>query len=127
MNERTFRFLQGVYLFVTLYLDSREMMIGIIIMYVYEGVTNLRVPILISKLRYGSDAVVDPFSKIESRIGFDAERAQRIMSAAFLYLTFFIFPEAAWFGPWFLAAIFLMAGTTNMCPSVMFLRWVGFR
>ena len=127
MSERIFRFIQGIYLFVTLALGSSALMYGIIIMYLYEGITNLRLPIIISKLRYGNEAVIDPFASQECRFKCDAERIQRLLAAVFLYVTFFVYPEAAWFGPWFLAAIFLMAGITNMCPSVMFLRWVGFR
>ena len=127
MTERSFRFLQGIYLFITLAVGSDNMMYGIIIMYVYEGLTNLRIPILVSRIRYGKDFVYDPFTKSTFRIKCDAERAQRVAAAIFLYVTYFVFPDAAWFGPWFLASIFLMAGITNMCPSVMFLRWVGFR
>ena len=127
MTERNFRFLQGAYLFIALSLDSSTMIQAIIIMYVYEGLTNLRIPMIVSKLRYGKDFVYDPFSNSKFRIKCDAERAQRVMAAIFLYVTYFMFPEPAWFGPWFLASIFLMAGVTSMCPSVMFLRWVGFR
>lgn len=127
MTERTFRLIQGIYLFATLLLDNPLMMYGIIVMYAYEGITNWRIPILISRARYGADAVTDPFQAVNARIPCDSERVQRIMAAVFLYVTYFVYPDAAWFGPWFLAAIFAMAGITHICPSVMFLRYVGFR
>ena len=127
MTERIFRFIQGVYLVATLLLASNDMMYGIIIMYTYEGLTNLRIPLIVSKLRYGKGFKHDPFAREDYRFNFDAERAQRFMAAGFLYITYFVFPDSAWFGPWFLAGIFLMAGFNNVCPSVMLLRWMGFR
>jgi len=127
MTERSFRLLQGIYLLITLSLDNAYMMYALIIVYVYEGLTNLRLPMIVSKIRYGKDFVYDPFIRENYRIPCDAERAQRVLAAIFLYVTYFMFPEPAWFGPWFLVSIFLMAGITSMCPSVMFLRWVGFR
>lgn len=127
MSERTFRLIQGLYLFATLLLDNAMMMYAIIAMYLFEGLTNWRIPVLISKARFGAEQVTDPFRQQNSRIPCDSERIQRMLAAVFLYVTYFVFPDAAWFGPWFLAAIFTMAGLTNICPSVMFFRWVGFR
>lgn len=127
MSERTFRLIQGIYLFITLLLDNPLMMYAIIGMYLFEGITNFRIPILVSRLRFGTFQVHDPFQLKNARIPCDSERIQRLLAAVFLYVTFFVYPDAAWFGPWFLAAIFTMAGVTNICPSVMFFRYVGFR
>ena len=127
MSERTFRLLQGIYLFIALFLDNATMMYGIIFMYLFEGITNWRVPILVSRLRYGVVQVYDPFQLKNARIPCDSERIQRLFAAFFLYAFFFVFPDETWFGPWFLAVIFTMAGLTNICPSVMFFRYLGFR
>ena len=60
-------------------------------------------------------------------ISFDAERVLRLLVAGMLVVTFVLFKEQAWFFPWFIGFMLFMAGMTNICPMVMFLRWLGFR
>lgn len=128
MSERVFRFILGAALVLLLYLQADELMYAYIGILLFEGVTNWRVPILVSRLRYGSEfRSQDLLSPGCNRIPFDAERVLRLLVAALLILTFVMFPEQAWFFPWFIGFMLFMAGLTNICPMVMGLRWMGFR
>ena len=128
MTERSFRFILGASLLLLLFfrLDlGIYIYIGIL---VFEGMTNWRVPIVVSKMRYG--AAYNPQDLVSaecSAIPFDAERALRLIVAGLLLVTFVLFKEEVWFFPWFIGFMLFMAGMTNICPMVMFLRWVGFR
>ncbi len=128
MTERVFRFILGAGLMLLLYLQDERLVYVYIAVLMFEGITNWRVPIVVSKLRYGGAfRAQDVLSPGCSRIAFDAERALRLIVAFLLTLTFVIFPEQAWFFPWFIGFMLFMAGLTNICPMVMGLRWFGFR
>lgn len=128
MSERAFRFILGAALILLLYLQADQLVYAYIVVLLVEGITNWRVPIVVSKLRYGdayrSQDIVSPDC---ARIPFDAERALRLIVAAFLILTFVLFPTQTWFFPWFIGFMLFMAGLTNICPMVMALRWAGFK
>ena len=101
---------------------------GYIGLLLFEGATNWRVPVVVSKLRYGDQYQdhVDACSS-ESNIPFDAERMLRVIVALFVIISFVLFSNLLWFFPWFIGFMLMMAGITNICPMVMALRWVGFR
>lgn len=128
MSERTFRLFQGIYLLVALFLEI-DMMIYIFIgVFLFEAATNWRVPILVSRLRYGAKAAgAHPAKPDGSRFGFEAERMLRITVALLLWVSFIMFPELLWFVPWFVAVMLLLAGITKICPMVIFYRFCGFR
>jgi hypothetical protein len=128
MNERSFRLILGVALLLMLYLDFEAGILAYIGMLLFEGVTNLRVPILVSRFRYGAD--YNPGEGLSpgcARIPFDAERALRVIVAAMLVVSYVVYRDQAWFFPWFIGSMLLLAGITNICPMVMALRWSGFR
>jgi hypothetical protein len=128
MSERVFRFIMGATLVLLLYLQADSLMYAYIGILLFEGITNWRVPMLVSRLRYGDEfRAQELLSPGCSRIPFDAERVLRLIVAALLVLTFVLFPEQTWFFPWFIGFMLFMAGLTNICPMVMGLRWVGFR
>jgi hypothetical protein len=128
MNERTFRLILGAALLLMLYLDFELGIFAYIGVLLFEGLTNWRVPILVSRVRYGADyPVADGLSPGCGRIPFDAERALRVIVAAMLVLSYVVYREQAWFFPWFIGSMLLLAGITNICPMVMALRWSGFR
>ena len=132
MSERTFRFILGASLLLFLYLDSTLLVEAYIALLIFEGLTNLRVPILVSRIRYGKE-VVD--AEASSTGGFEAERALRLVVASMLILSYvlthppfaYIQIEFIWFFPWFIGFMMFMAGVTNLCPMVMFFRWIGLR
>jgi len=128
MSERGFRLVLGTVLLVLLYLDLELGIYAYIGVLVFEGVTNWRIPMMVSKIRYGSD--YDPVEGLSpgcARIPFDAERALRLIVAGMLVGTFVLFKEPTWFFPWFIGSMLLLAGIANICPMVMALRWTGFR
>lgn len=128
MSERVFRFILGAALIFLLYLQADQLVYVYIGVLLFEGATNWRVPLLVSRLRYGADfRAQDVLSPGCSRIPFDAERMLRLIVAVLLILTFMLFPEQTWFFPWFIGFMLFMAGMTNICPMVIGLRWMGFR
>ena len=128
MTERSFRFILGAALLLLLFF-SLDMGIYIYIgILLFEGATNWRIPIIVSKLRYGAAYDQADLTGSEcAAISFDAERVLRLLVAGMLVVTFVLFKEQAWFFPWFIGFMLFMAGMTNICPMVMFLRWLGFR
>ncbi len=128
MSERFFRIILGSSLLLFLFLGSRELVLGFIGLLLFEGITNWRIPILVSRLRYGAD-----FQQAVQACGgkpllnFEAERALRLVAAALLIISYLIIGETVWFFPWFIGVMLLIAGLTNICPMVMTLRVVGFR
>ena len=128
MTERVFRFILGLSLLACLYFQLTTLVYIYIGVLVFEGLTNWRIPILISRLRYGAEykQYIAPVSD-SADIHFDAERALRVIVVLMLVATFVMFPQQTWFFPWFIGFMLLMAGLTNICPMVMGLRWIGFR
>lgn len=135
MTERTYRFVLGALLWSALIVSAiNESLIPIyafVGLVSFEGVTNLRIPGIISRIRYGKkqpgiDEPVQPshrsiFNTIE------AERALRVIISLFVVGSFYIIPDLIWFLPWFVAGMLILAGITNICPMIMFLRWAGLR
>ena len=128
MTERGFRLVLGTVLLALLYFDFKlgvYVYIGILL---FEGLTNWRIPIVVSRLRYGAGySPADGLSPGCSRIPFDAERILRLIVAILLIATFVMFKDPTWIFPWFIASMLLLAGITNICPMVMALQWMGFR
>lgn len=128
MSERTFRFIQGLCILLGLYFELPE------VIYVYMGViliealTNFRIPIIVSRLRYGKEAVDEtPAEACNFKFSFEAERMLRIVVFTLLLVTYVLLPEVVWFFPWFIGVMLMLAGITNICPMVMAMRVLGFR
>jgi hypothetical protein len=127
MSERLFRIILGLSLLVFLAMDMPVLVYGYMGLVLFEGATNWRIPILVSKARYGNNymSAVNACSGV--RMNFEAERVLRILIAVFLALSYVLFNEVLWFFPWFIGVMLLLAGLTNICPMVMTLRWIGFK
>lgn len=123
MTERSFRLIQGLYIITVLYFGWDALLYAYIGLLAFEGLTNWRIPMLITRLRYGKDAVVVSYGP--GKYSFEAERALRLIIFVMLVLTVLVYPEPAWFFPWFIGAMLLMAGITNICPMVMLFRSLG--
>jgi len=99
--------------------------IGILL---FEGITNYRIPSLISRIRYGKDvATAAEESTQKSRINFEAERAMRLVFALVLIPAILYLPKDLWFINWIIASFLTLAGLVNFCPTVVALRLIGFR
>lgn len=129
MTERTFRIILGAILLAALYFDWHLVIYGYIVVLTFEGITNWRIPTLLSRLQgnstAGSDCALSPGDK--ARINFEAERALRLAVAAFLVITYVVFSTELWFFPWFIGFALFGAGLSGICPMVMGFRWAGFR
>jgi hypothetical protein len=128
MNERIFRLLLGVSLLVILFFDWNEFLYVYILMLIMEGLTNWRIPNLISKLRYGP-ANLEIAEDITGtyKYNFEAERAFRLVIAVTLVLSSYAFPKTLWFLPWFVGFGLSMAGITGICPISLTFKKLGFR
>jgi hypothetical protein len=110
-------------------------MIAFCLLFLFEGLTNWRIPTIISRLRYGKSVTNQPEDSVQikptSPVSFfknlEAERMMRFVVVLFLLISFFSLPEMLWFFPWYVAGMMIVSGISNICPMVMFLRWVGFR
>lgn len=128
MTERTFRVVLGIFLLVLLYFEQAALIYLYIGILVIEGITNWRVPIILSRLRYGLAYQDLPAAAPGTyRFGFEAERALRMVIALFLVVSYIIFHEALWFFPWFIGFALTMAGITGICPMAILMRQAGFR
>jgi len=132
MSERFFRLILGVTLWIALIFSAYYETMTPIYAYagflLFEGITNWRITLLINRLRFG------PLQKnkeqtIETRWieKIDSERALRIILAVLVMISFTVLPDVMWFLPWFFSGMLILAGTTNICPMVMFLKWSGMK
>ena len=131
MSERFFRLILGVTLWLSLVLSAFYETMMPIYLYVgfllFEGITNWRITLIINKIRYGlnSPPIENTHKNWINKI--DSERALRIMLALLVIISFTVLPDFMWFLPWFFAGMLILAGTTNICPMVMFLKWSGMK
>lgn len=126
MIERWYRLIQGIYLIIALYIENDALMYAFMIVLTLEAITNLRLPVLIMKLT-GTEFHDDEPETACYTFSIDSERLLRVFVVLFLLLSYVLFPEPAWFFPWFVAAMLLLAGITNICPMVMMFQYVGFK
>jgi len=132
MNERIFRLILGTMLFTALTLSALlesqlpvYIVLGVI---AFEGITNWRIPILVTRLRYGDNyqqylKKSEPNDRLLGKI--EAERFLRLVVLLFVCLPFMVSNEYIEFIPWFVATALALAGITNICPMVMMLRYLG--
>jgi len=117
-------------LLLALYFDLRLVIYSLIALSLFEGITNLRVPRLVSRLRTGRDgdacegSLGIPFI---ARTGFEAERGWRLMIAIMLTISLFIYPQVLWFFPWFMGFAIMGAGISGVCPMLLGLKWTGLK
>ncbi len=123
--------LLGLALLLLLYLDSTTGM-GVLIGYLsFEGITNWRAPLLVSRYIRGDEAGRCSLQTLNVtalvRTSFEAERALRLMIAIILALSVFAYPVQLWCMSWFVAFAVIGAGVSGICPMLTSLRMLGFR
>ena len=127
MTERWYRLVQGIYLIVALYVENDAMMYAFMILLTLEAITNLRLPVVISHFTGSQDSQEEESETDCYTFSIDSERLLRVFVVIFLLLSYVLFPEPVWFFPWFVGAMLLLAGITNICPMVMMFQFVGFK
>lgn len=130
MTDRAYRTLFGACILLALYFNLSLMMYILIGLLFAEGITNQRVPILVSDIRnrisVGEFHYVNLDMVVDSRFDTDAERVWRL-SVGFFLLVSYALVEALWWFPWFMGFAIFGAGLSGICPVLMAIRWIGFR
>lgn len=126
MTERNFRLLMGVWLVVALVMAQPVAVYILMGVLLFEGLTNLRVPLLMAKFSHQTHAVSEENIQ-HCFISFEAERALRLLIVGFLGLSLFLLSELLWWLPWFIGFALIGAGLSGVCPMVQALRWIGMR
>jgi hypothetical protein len=132
MTERNFRIILGGLLLAGLYFDLAALVWGVIGILAFQGITNWRIPVLVSRLRYGPDVAVNRCcasnqDRAISHIDFEAERLLCLLVALILIPTFGPWNTQLWIVPWFIGFALFGAGLSGICPMVLGLKRLGFR
>ena len=128
MTERAYRLVTGVSMILFLFFQWDYAMYALLVLLLFEAVTNWRVPIIFTRLRFpGGEIKVTDGENIDCVVNYEAERMLRWIVFAFVGLGTVIYSSHLWFFPWFVGLMLVLAGVTGICPMVMFLRWVGLK
>lgn len=130
MSERNFRIVLGAWLIMGLFLNSPHVMYALVALLVFEGITNLRLPRLITSARVGRQAsTIDAAAhdNPDARTSFEAERGFRLIIALLVLVPVVGSTELLWLLPWFVGFALIAAGLSGICPIVLTLRWLGMR
>ena len=123
--ERIFKVIYGSLLMVFLAVDSQMGLYGLIVLLVFEGVTNIKFSTLLPKLWRGVD--YKPYFPSGYKIDFEGERVTRLIFAIAIYVTYFMMGDFFWFLSWLSGFMLILAGITNLCPVIMTLKHFGFK
>ena len=132
MSDRSYRLFFGLALLLALYFRVDYVVHGLIALALLEGMTNLRIPVLVTRWRTSMSGKV-PFQENlvvadgHCKYSFEAERMLRLTIAFFLFLTYVVYPQFLWFFPWFMGFALFGAGVSGVCPSLSLFKWLGFR
>jgi len=129
MTERAYRLVVGISMLIFLFLQWDFAMYLLLFIWFIEALTNWRIPILVSKLRFPNDAIkVTEGENRNCTINYEAERMLRWVVFILVALGFLTYTtDLFWFFPWFVGLMLLLAGVTGICPMVMILRWIGMK
>ena len=130
MTDRTYRTMLGLALLVVLYFDYKLALYGLIGLVYFEGLTNIRVPMVVGFIRrtvlkqdyvYADNALLE-----NSKFKIESEQLWRVAVGLFLTIGYFLV-DALWFFPWFMGFAIFGAGLSGVCPILMAIRWFGFK
>jgi len=131
MSERLFLFVVGVFILTSLYFDIDMMMYILCFWLLFEAITDIRLTTLTQKLMHRTVPAGLTVFQTQIRFDFDAFRVLRITISLLLVAAFILINEyhieVLWFVPWFLGFAILGAGVSGICPTILLIRWIGFR
>lgn len=130
MSEHTYRLLIGSLMLIMLYTEYYLVAYIIMIVAFFEGLTNQRLNLVVTRLRrkFGADMSHYEIPHRENyRFAFDAEQAQRLFVAVTFAALFFAAPKELWILNWFFAFGMLISGIVMFCPVIAVFRAIGFR
>ena len=120
----------GAWLIIGLFANSPPVIYALVGLLLFEGITNLRVPGLVTRVRSGKSARVineeDNLSP-DVRVSFEAERGLRLIVAILILIAMSSAVDLLWLLPWFVGFALIGAGLSGICPMVLALRWLGLR
>lgn len=129
MSNRVYRLLFGLTLLLALYFDLYRVLYALIGLAAFEGLTNLRVPCVITRLRSLECSPAEGSLGIafKARTDFEAERGFRILVAVALGFSVLVMPDTLWFFPWFMGFAITGAGISGVCPMFLAMKWAGLK
>ena len=130
MSNRVYRLIVGLVLLTGLYFNLPILIYGLITVLLFEGITNLRIPLLVSKIRSNNPDDMTEGTlglQFKQRFNFDAERSWRLLLGSVLIVVYIIYFDQVWYLAWFMAFAILGAGLSGVCPLFISLKWLGFR
>ena len=131
MSERLFLFVVGAFILTSLYFEIDMMMYVLCLWLLLEAITDIRLTTLTQKLMRRTVPPGLTVFQTQIRFDFDAFRVLRIVVSVLLVAAFILINEyhieVLWFVPWFLGFAILGAGVSGICPTILLIRWIGFR
>ena len=134
MTERAYRFMLGLSMISFLLLQWDYAIYAYIAVLLFEGITNWRIPVLVSQIRYaGKDFQVTDSENETCSLNFEAERFLRFAVSFFIILGFVAFPKELWFFPeevflfWVLVIDILPLINSRDCHPVVNLPPLGIK
>lgn len=127
MTDRNYRLLFGLAILIALYFDLTYFMYGLIGLIFAEGLTNWRIPLLVSRFTQNPGADALPMETFDFKWPLPVERAWRLVVGFMLFLTAVLFNEIVWFLPWFMGFAIFGAGVSGVCPMLHGLHFLGCR
>lgn len=127
MTHTAYRFVIGILLLGFLYFDLSYFIGGLIVVLFLEGITNLRIPRLITRLRTRLGVPIKQAIVVPAPTGFEAERGMSLLVGAMLLLGYFLLNPILWFLSWFVGFALVGSGVSGFCPMLITLKWLGLK
>lgn len=131
MTEHTYRLVMGTILLIVLYIDTNAFSYAVIGFIFFEGITNLRLNLLVTRFRNKFFNANLPETEGAPHknyfINFEAERAQRLIVAVSFAALMFYSPRELWMLNWMFAFGMLISGIVMFCPIIALFKKIGFR
>ncbi len=144
MTNRSYRLLVGSLLLIFLYFDMHKGVYVLILLMFLEGVSNYLLPDFVNRFMHGVSGQTDNLAPVnkQSRFAFSAERAWRLLVSLLLTFSYILFNQnftflpatmadecsyISWFFPWFMGFAIFGAGVSAICPSLLLVKWAGFK